>query len=36
MVLHNGRIQFEGTAAALLASPDSYLRAFLFRTLPPW
>jgi phospholipid/cholesterol/gamma-HCH transport system ATP-binding protein len=36
MVLHNGRIQFEGTAAALLSSPDTYLREFLFRTLPPW
>jgi phospholipid/cholesterol/gamma-HCH transport system ATP-binding protein len=36
MVLHNGRIHFEGTAAALLAEPDSYLREFLFKTLPPW
>ena len=36
MVLHEGRIYFEGTAAALLASRDSYLREFLFMTLPPW
>jgi phospholipid/cholesterol/gamma-HCH transport system ATP-binding protein len=36
MVLHDGRIHFEGTAAALLASPDPYLREFLFKTLPPW
>ena len=36
MVLHNGRIRFEGTAAALLASSDPYLREFLFKTLPPW
>jgi phospholipid/cholesterol/gamma-HCH transport system ATP-binding protein len=36
MVLHQGRIQFEGTAAALLASRDEYLRHFLFMTLPPW
>lgn len=36
MVLHEGRIYFEGTAAALLASPDPFLREFLFMTLPPW
>ena len=35
-VLHEGRIYFEGTGAALLASPDPYLREFLFMTLPPW
>jgi len=36
IVLHDGRILFEGSAAALLASEDSYLREFLFMTLPPW
>ena len=36
MVLHEGRIYFEGTAAALRASRDKYLREFLFMTLPPW
>jgi phospholipid/cholesterol/gamma-HCH transport system ATP-binding protein len=36
MVLHEGRLHFEGTAGALLASSDSYLREFLFNTLPPW
>ena len=36
MVLHEGRIYFEGTAAELLASPDEYLRHFLFKALPPW
>ena len=36
MVLHQGRIYFEGTAAALMASRDAYLREFLFMTLPPW
>jgi phospholipid/cholesterol/gamma-HCH transport system ATP-binding protein len=36
MVLHAGRIQFEGSATELLASQDSYLREFLFMTLPPW
>jgi len=36
MVLHDGRIQFEGSAAELLASKDAYLKEFLFMTLPPW
>jgi len=36
MVLHEGRIEFEGSAAELLASRDDYLREFLFMTLPPW
>jgi phospholipid/cholesterol/gamma-HCH transport system ATP-binding protein len=36
MVLHDGRIFFEGTGAELRASDDSYLKEFLFMTLPPW
>jgi phospholipid/cholesterol/gamma-HCH transport system ATP-binding protein len=36
MVLHEGRIHFEGTAAELRASQDSYLQEFLYRTVPPW
>ena len=36
MVLHEGQIYFEGTAAALRASRDRYLQEFLFMTLPPW
>jgi phospholipid/cholesterol/gamma-HCH transport system ATP-binding protein len=36
MVLHDGRIHFEGSAAELLASRDAYLQEFLFMTLPPW
>jgi phospholipid/cholesterol/gamma-HCH transport system ATP-binding protein len=36
MVLHEGRIQFEGSAADLRASKDAYLQEFLFMTLPPW
>ena len=36
MVLHEGRIRFEGTPDELLASEDAYLREFLNRTLPPW
>jgi phospholipid/cholesterol/gamma-HCH transport system ATP-binding protein len=36
MVLNDGRIYFEGSAAELLASRDAYLQEFLFMTLPPW
>jgi phospholipid/cholesterol/gamma-HCH transport system ATP-binding protein len=36
LVLHDGRIQFRGSGAELRASKDSYLKKFLFMTLPPW
>ena len=36
MVLHEGRIRFDGSATELLSSHDEYLKDFLFRTLPPW
>jgi phospholipid/cholesterol/gamma-HCH transport system ATP-binding protein len=36
MVLHEGRIRFQGSASKLVASRDAYLQDFLFRTLPPW
>lgn len=36
MVLHEGRILFEGSGTELLASHDAYLKEFLFMTLPPW
>jgi phospholipid/cholesterol/gamma-HCH transport system ATP-binding protein len=36
MVLHEGRICFEGRAAELLGSKDKYLEEFLYNTLPPW
>jgi phospholipid/cholesterol/gamma-HCH transport system ATP-binding protein len=36
MVLHDGQICFEGSAAELRASRDQYLKEFLFMTLPPW
>jgi phospholipid/cholesterol/gamma-HCH transport system ATP-binding protein len=36
MVLHDGRIHFEGTAAELEQSRDRFLQAFLFMTRPPW
>jgi phospholipid/cholesterol/gamma-HCH transport system ATP-binding protein len=36
LVLHHGRIQFQGNGAELRASKDPYLEEFLFMTLPPW
>jgi len=36
MLLHEGRIRFEGSAQELFASKDPYLERFLFMTLPPW
>jgi phospholipid/cholesterol/gamma-HCH transport system ATP-binding protein len=36
LVLHEGRLYFEGTSAELLASQDPFLKEFLFMTLPPW
>jgi len=36
IVLHEGRITFEGNVTELLSSQDDYLREFLFMTLPPW
>jgi len=36
MVLHDGRICFEGSGSELLASQEAYLKQFLFMTLPPW
>ena len=36
LVLHEGRIFFEGSGSELLASHDAYLKEFLFMTLPPW
>ena len=36
MVLLDGRIHFQGTAAELQASPDAYLNEYLLMTLPPW
>ena len=36
MVLHEGRILFQGPATDLLASEDRYLKEFLYKTLPPW
>jgi phospholipid/cholesterol/gamma-HCH transport system ATP-binding protein len=36
MVLQGGRVHFRGTARELQDSQDPYLKAFLYRTLPPW
>jgi phospholipid/cholesterol/gamma-HCH transport system ATP-binding protein len=36
MVLHNGRIYFEGNAAELQSSKDRVVEQFLSMTLPPW
>ena len=36
MVLHQGRLHFEGSAAELLASRDPYLQEYMHKTLPPW
>jgi phospholipid/cholesterol/gamma-HCH transport system ATP-binding protein len=36
LVLRNAGIHSRGTAAELMASPDAYLREFLYMTLPPW
>ncbi len=36
MLLHDGRIAFEGDAAALLHAPDDYVQCYLYNTLPPW
>ena len=36
LVLHEGRIMFEGTGDELLACKDPYLQEFLYMTLPPW
>jgi phospholipid/cholesterol/gamma-HCH transport system ATP-binding protein len=36
LLLHDGHIEFEGDATALLNAPDDYLRRYLYKTLPPW
>jgi phospholipid/cholesterol/gamma-HCH transport system ATP-binding protein len=36
MVLHEGRLVFEGSASELLAADDAFLTQFLYKTLPPW
>jgi phospholipid/cholesterol/gamma-HCH transport system ATP-binding protein len=36
MLLHEGQIRFEGSAEAIVASPDPYVGEYLRKTLPPW
>ena len=36
LVLHQGRVYFDGTGDELRAARDQFLRRFWYRTLPPW
>jgi len=36
MVLHDGRITFQGNASEILSDTDPYLVEYLYKTLPPW
>ena len=36
LVLHQGRVYFDGTGDELRAARDQFLRRFSYRTLPPW
>jgi ABC-type transporter Mla maintaining outer membrane lipid asymmetry ATPase subunit MlaF len=36
MVLHEGRLVFEGSGSQLLAANDAFLKQFMYNTLPPW
>jgi len=36
MVLHEGKIVFQGNASELLSGTDPYLVEYLYKTLPPW
>jgi phospholipid/cholesterol/gamma-HCH transport system ATP-binding protein len=36
MLLHEGRIRFEGHADELLATSDTYVKDYLYKTRPPW
>jgi phospholipid/cholesterol/gamma-HCH transport system ATP-binding protein len=36
MLLHDGRIAFQGSASELLDSQNTYLQRYLYNTLPPW
>lgn len=36
LMLHEGRITFDGSAAALYGAEDTYLKDYLYNTLPPW
>lgn len=36
LVLHEGRVYFEGSAAELLGTQDPFLQRFSYMSLPPW
>jgi ABC-type transporter Mla maintaining outer membrane lipid asymmetry ATPase subunit MlaF len=36
MLLHDGRIHVQESAAQLFASTDPFVKEYLHKTLPPW
>ena len=36
MLLNNGRIHVQGSAASMLASGDPFVKEYFYKTLPPW
>lgn len=36
MVLHEGRLVFEGSGSELVVANDAFLKQFMYKTLPPW
>jgi phospholipid/cholesterol/gamma-HCH transport system ATP-binding protein len=36
MLLHDGRIHVQASAAALFSSTDPFVKEYLYKTLPPW
>ena len=36
MLLHEGRIHVQGSAASMLGSTDPFVREYFLKTLPPW
>ncbi|HEX4915667.1 MAG TPA: hypothetical protein VFV51_17035, partial [Vicinamibacterales bacterium] len=36
MLLHNGRIHVQASAAELFSSTDPFVKEYLHKTLPPW
>ena len=36
MLLNNGRIHVQGSAASMLASTDPFVQEYFYKTLPPW
>ncbi len=36
MLLNNGRIHVQGSAASMLGSTDPFVQEYFYKTLPPW